>query len=103
MYGSIACFMVRIRARIGDTFLTRMNLINVLFSCCLQRLFKGGLQDGRPHDHVITKISRIDGLPHFLTNGAPHARSSAIMLDYKYVRSLFPDKDRTKLFKNLLH
>ena len=26
---------------------------------------------GRSHNHVITKISRIDGLPHFLINGAP--------------------------------
>ena len=33
---------------------------------------------GRSHDHVITKISRIDGLPHFLINGVPRARSSAI-------------------------
>ena len=38
-----------------------------------------GWTDGRSHDHVITKISRIDRLPHFLTNGAPRARSSAII------------------------
>ena len=33
-----------------------------------------GRTDVRTYGDVITKISRIDGLPHFLTNGAPHAR-----------------------------
>ena len=44
--------------------------------------------DGRSHDHVITKISRLDGLPHFLTNGAPRARSSAIAVAKNWDMSL---------------
>ena len=34
-----------------------------------------GRTDGRSYDDVITKISRMDGLPYFLTNGAPRARA----------------------------
>ena len=30
---------------------------------------------GRSYDDVITKISRMDGLPYFLSNGAPRARA----------------------------
>ena len=41
-----------------------------------------GRTDGRSYGHVITKFSRLDGLPNFLTHGAPLARfarwSSAI-------------------------
>ena len=37
-----------------------------------------GRSVGRSYDDVITKISRMDGLPYFLSNGAPRARSSAI-------------------------
>ena len=37
-----------------------------------------GRSDGRSYDDVITKISRMDGLPYFLSNGARRARSSAI-------------------------
>ena len=33
---------------------------------------------GRAYGDVMTKFSRIDGLPYFLINGAPRARSSAI-------------------------
>ena len=32
--------------------------------------------DGQVYGHVITKISRIDGLPNFLRYGAPLARIS---------------------------
>ena len=34
-----------------------------------------GRTDGRSYDDVITKISRMDGLPYFLSNGAPRARA----------------------------
>ena len=41
-----------------------------------------GRADGRTYGHVITKFSRLGGLPNFLTHGAPLARfarwSSAI-------------------------
>ena len=33
-----------------------------------------GRTDGRSYGHVITKFSRLDGLPKFLTHGAPLAR-----------------------------
>ena len=33
-----------------------------------------GRSDGRSYGHVITKFSRLDGLPKFLTHGAPLAR-----------------------------
>ena len=36
-----------------------------------------GRSVGRSYDDVITNISRMDGLPYFLSNGAPRARSSA--------------------------
>ena len=43
-----------------------------------------GRTDGRTYGHVITKFSRLGGLPNFLTHGAPLARfarwSSAIIL-----------------------
>ena len=32
--------------------------------------------DGRAYGHVITKFSRIGGLPHFLSYGAPSTRAS---------------------------
>ena len=42
-----------------------------------------GRTDGRLYGHVITKFSGLDGLPNFLTHGAPLARfarwSSAMM------------------------
>ena len=76
-------------------FWTYLKKVVSFFSCCLQRLFffppqKHGIWHftlayiegwtyvrtyGRSHDHVITKTSRIDGLPHFLSNGAPRARA----------------------------
>ena len=34
-----------------------------------------GRSVGRSYDDVITKISRMDGLPYFLSNGAPRARA----------------------------
>ena len=43
-----------------------------------------GCTDGRSHDYyVTTKISRIDRLPYFLSNGAPLA-GFARRLRYKY-------------------
>ena len=34
-----------------------------------------GRMDGRSYGHLITKISRMDGLPNFLRYGAPLARA----------------------------
>ena len=34
-----------------------------------------GRSVGRSYDDVINKISRMDGLPYFLSNGAPRARA----------------------------
>ena len=43
--------------------------------------------DGRSHDHGITKISCIDGLPHFLTNGAEGA-CGALLYFFFYEREI---------------
>ena len=38
------------------------------------RVCTDGRTDGRSYGHVITKFSGLDGLPNFLTHGAPLAR-----------------------------
>ena len=48
-----------------------------------------GRSVGRSYDDVITKISRMDGLPYFLSNGAPRARRSAIIINASLTRVVF--------------
>ena len=45
--------------------------------------------DGRTYGDVMTKFSRIDGLPYFLINGAPRARSSAIINNQEGTETLY--------------
>ena len=106
MYGRIACFLVRIRA--GINFLMSITKsMNLILACTSGHISKDceflfllssafifflpqkhGLQHNwdiifqfglyRGVDVRTVTRSRIDGLPHFLINGAPCARSSTI-------------------------
>ena len=48
----------------------------LLVSCLLNAGDAGGRTDDWAYGHVITKISRMEGLPNFLTYGAPLTRGA---------------------------
>ena len=56
-----------------------------------------GRSVGRSYDDVITKISRMDGLPYFLSNGAPRARAWSSAITYMTLAYMKAELDSTFL------
>ena len=66
---------VRLHASLHTKGLTGVSHLTLAYMMGWTYVRSVGRSDGRSYDDVITKISRMDGLPYFLSNGAPRARA----------------------------
>ena len=66
---------VRLHASLHTKGLTGVSHLTLAYMMGWTYVRSVGRSVGRSYDDVITKISRMDGLPYFLSNGAPRARA----------------------------
>ena len=66
---------VRLRASLHTKGLTGVSHLTLAYMMGWTYVRSVGRSVGRSYDDVITKISRMDGLPYVLSNGAPRARA----------------------------